>query len=411
MTAGASPGGPCGRTVLSAARVLPGPVGEVIHDGAVLVEDGVIRAVGTRAAVVDLAGPQAGQLHHPGGTILPGLIDAHVHLAFDAGPDPVATLVGTDDAGLSVAMVERAARLLASGVTTVRDLGDRGGAALRLRDAVAAGRVAGPRILSAGAPLTPPGGHCWFFGGEAHGGPEILDVVRRNLELGADVIKVMVTGGHLTAGGAAMWESQFDRSELALAVAEAHRAGRRVAAHAHGTDGIRAAVAAGVDTIEHCTLANGQGFDEPVELAREMAERGIAVCAAVSADWRNYAAKYGEGIAERLLGRVRWLADHGVRLIAGTDAGIPDAPFDDFVGSVELFEHLGFPPGRVVELATVHTAEALGLAGRTGRLAPGHDADVLVVDGDPTESVAALRGVVLVMARGIVHDLAGGRPL
>ncbi|MFE6054253.1 amidohydrolase family protein [Kitasatospora sp. NPDC056446] len=391
------------RTVLTAARVLPGPAGEVIHDGAVLVEDTVIRAVGPRSEVDALAGPDAERSGHPDGTILPGLVDGHVHLAFDAGPDPVATLAATGDDELYRAMAGRAAQLLASGVTTVRDLGDRGGLAGRLRDAVAAGRAVGPRILSAGAPLTPPGGHCWFFGGEAQGGAQIRDVVRRNLRLGADLIKVMATGGHLTAGGASMWESQYDVPDLALVVEEAHRAGRRVAAHAHGTDGVRAAVAAGVDTVEHCTLANADGFDAPDELARELARKGIAVCTAISADWRNYAAKYGDRITGRLLGRIGWLEERGVRLVAGTDAGIPGAPFDDFVGSLELFEHLGFTPSRTIELATVDTAAALGLAERTGRIAPGLDADLLVVAGDPTRSVAALRDIELVVTRGTPH--------
>jgi imidazolonepropionase-like amidohydrolase len=168
-------------------------------------------------------------------------------------------------------------------------------------------------------------------------------------------------------------------------------------------------VAAAVDTIEHCTWANGHGFDAPVETARKMAQRGTHVCAAISTDWRNYATKYGEAIADRLLGRVRWLADQGVRLITGTDAGIPDAPFDDFAGSLELFEHLAFSRERILALATTDTASALGLRDRTGRLAPGLDADVLVVGANPLESIAALRAVELVTARGRLHHISGDR--
>ncbi len=319
------------------------------------------------------------------------------------------TLKRSDDSELLSAMTDRAHQLLRTGVTTVRDLGDRGGLAVRLRDSIAAGDVAGPRMLTATAPLTLPGGHCWFFGGQVGGEQAIRDLVRHNVRQGADLIKVMVTGGHLTPGGSAMWESQFTEAELGAAIDEARRAGKAVAAHAHGTAGIEASVAAGVDTIEHCTWANGRGFDEPVETARTMAQQGVHVCAAISADWRNYATKYGERIAGRLLGRVRWLDEQGVRLITGTDAGIPDAPFDDFAGSLELFEHLGFSRDRILALATADTASAIGLRERTGRLAPGLDADVVVVGDDPLESVAALRAVELVAARGRLHHAVGDR--
>ncbi|MDT0476298.1 amidohydrolase family protein [Streptomyces sp. DSM 41014] len=392
-------------TLISAGQVLAGPPGQRTADGAVLLDGPLIRAVGPRSEVAPLASPDALRLAFPTATILPGLIDTHVHLAFDAGPDPVGTLLKSDDSELLTAMTGRARQLLRSGVTTVRDLGDRGGLAVSLRDTIAAGEAAGPRILTATAPLTVPGGHCWFFGGEVDGEQAIRDQVRRNIRQGADVIKVMVTGGHLTPGGSAMWESQFTEAELAAAVDEARRGGKPVAAHAHGTAGIMMSVAAGVDTIEHCTWANGKGFDEPVETARMMAQHGTHVCAAISADWRNYAAKYGKAIADRLLARVRWLEAQGVPLIAGTDAGIPDAPFDDYAGSLELFEHLGFPRERILALATTEAAGAVGLREHTGRLAPGLDADLLVVDADPLQTVAAFRAVKLVVTRGRLHDI------
>ncbi|MEU3412236.1 metal-dependent hydrolase family protein [Streptomyces sp. NPDC006658] len=392
-------------TLISAGQVLAGPPGQRTTGGAVLLDGPIIRAVGPHAEVAPLASPGALRLAYPTATILPGLIDAHVHLAFDSGPDPVGTLMKSDDSALLTAMAGRARQLLHSGVTTVRDLGDRGGLAVRLRDAIASGQAAGPRILTATAPLTAPGGHCWFLGGEVDGEQAIRDQVKRNIRQGADVIKVMVTGGHLTPGGSAMWESQFTEAELAAAIDEAQRGGKPVAAHAHGTAGIVMAVAAGVDTIEHCTWANGRGFDEPVETAGKMARQGVHVCAAISADWRNYAAKYGQAIADRLLERVRWLDAQGVPLVAGTDAGIPDAPFDDFAGSLELFEHLGFPRERVLALATTEAAGAVGLREHTGRLAPGLDADLLVVDADPLRSIAALRAVELVVTRGRLHHV------
>jgi len=394
--------------LISAGQVLTGVAGERVPDGAVLVDGSSIRAVGRREEIEAVAPEGVRRVSFPDATLLPGLINCHVHLAFDAGPDPVAGVQGADDVQLLAGMADRARQLLDCGVTTVRDLGDRDALVVRLRDAIADRALPGPRILAATAPLTTPGGHCWFLGGEVDGEPAIREMVRRNARRGADVIKVMVTGGALTPGGAPMWQSQFGVDEVRVVVEEARRAGLKVAAHAHGTEGIVSAVAAGVDTIEHCSwLANGFRFDVRDEVAAEMAAKGIAVCPAMSPNWRDFGARLGQEVAEELFGRWRWLADHGVRLIAGTDAGIPRSVFDDFAGSLELFGHLGFAPGRIIELATVDSAQALGIAARTGRLAPGLDADLLVVGGDPLTELTALRRVRLVLARGRSHVPAG----
>ncbi|KOU33390.1 amidohydrolase family protein [Streptomyces sp. WM6368] len=382
--------------------MVTGPGGEVVPDGAVLYDGGLIAAAGPRAEVEAQAGPDVPRLAFPEGTLLPGLIDAHVHLALDAGPDPVAGLQAAGDAELYAGMADRAGRLLATGVTTARDLGDRGGLAVRLRDEIAAGRVPGPRLLSAGTPLTAVGGHCWFMGGEVEGIGAIREAVRRNAAAGVDLIKVMATGGGITKGGPAVWQAQFTEEELSVVVAEARSLGLPVAAHAHGTEGIAAAVAAGVDTIEHCTWMGRAGFDVREDLVDAIAAGGIAVCPAASPDWRGFAQRFGPERAEEMFGRLRWMAERGVRLLPGTDAGVPHAVFDGFVSSLEFFEHIGLAPAEIVDLATSGAARALGIDGDTGRLAAGFRADLLVVDGDPLTDLAALRAVRLVVA--------GGRP-
>ncbi|MTE17649.1 amidohydrolase family protein [Streptomyces sp. TRM43335] len=387
-------------TIVSAGRVLIGPRGHHITDAAVLVQDGVIADVGPRAEVEARAPHGASRFDYPGGTLLPGLIDAHVHLVLDAGPDPVAALQGTGDAELSRGMADRARRLLDTGVTTVRDLGDRGGLAARLRDDIAGGRLPGPRILAAGTPVTAPGGHCWFLGGEADGPEAIRTVVRRNIENGADIIKVMATGGGITRGGPAIWAAQFTETELRIVVEEARGAGLPVAAHAHGTAGIAAAVAAGVDTLEHCTWMGRDGFEVREDLIDTIATKGIAVCPAASPDWRGFARRFGPQRAEEMFGTLRHMRERGVRLIAGTDAGISRAVFDDFVSSLEFFQHIGCTPAEIIDLATHETAQALGIARETGLVRPGHRADLLVVDGDPLDDLQALRAVRLVMADG-----------
>lgn len=390
-------------TFISVGQLLPGRSGERIADGAVLVDAGQIVAVGTRAEVEPAVPATAARMDFPGATLLPGLIDCHVHLAFSGGPDTVAAVTESSDDDLLTSMAGRARQLLEIGVTTVRDLGDRGALSVRLRDEIVRGDRRGPRIVAATAPLTAPGGHCWFLGGEVSGEPAIRELVRRNADNGADVIKVMATGGHLTPDGPSMTDSQFTAADLRAVVDEAHRRGLPVAAHSHGTDGIVAAVDAGVDTIEHCTWLTESGFDARPATAREMVAKGISVCPAVAGSWRGYARRFGQEIADALLDRLRWLDEQGVTLVAGTDAGIPGASFDGYVDGLHAFAHAGFTNPRIIELATVRAAHALRLAGTTGQVAPGLAADLLIVDGDPTTDLDALREVRLVLARGRAH--------
>ncbi|GAA1975331.1 amidohydrolase family protein [Amycolatopsis minnesotensis] len=389
-------------TVLTARQVLPEPSAP-IRDGAVLVRGESVVAVGARADVLAQASPDA--VHHDFGdaTVLPGLVNCHVHLAFDAGKDPVGTLAETSGDALIAGGIERARQLLRSGVTTVRDLGDRDGLAFAVR---ARADETLPRILAAGAPITVPGGHCHFFGGETTGDDEIRALVDANAAAGADVIKVMASGGQMTPGGANMWESQFDARQLGVLVEHAGRHGLPVAAHAHGADAIEASVEAGVSTIEHCTwMVAPQQTDLREHVAKKMAERGIAACSTSSPNWRMMRDRMGPEIAKKVYGRLTWMDGLGVTLIAGTDAGLPGSVFDNPVGGLELYEWLGFSRTRILEIATVDSARVLGLGEVTGRLAAGYSADLLVVDGDPLKALSALHDVRLVMARGL--QLAG----
>jgi imidazolonepropionase-like amidohydrolase len=394
--------------VISAGQILTGPAGERIEDGSVLVREGTIAAVGIRDQVHGLASPTAMSLSVPNGTVLPGLIDAHVHLAFDAGPDPVGALRASNDRELLLGMAGRARQLLDSGVTTVRDLGDRNGLAIQLGKAIDAGMLPGPRILAAGTPLTVPGGHCWFLGGEVDDDDSIRALIRRNVELGAKVIQVMATDGGLAPGGPAIRQTQFTSAQFKVIMQEARRAGLPVAAHAHGTEGIAAAVEAGVDTIEHCTWMADGGFEVRDDLVVQIAAKGIRVCPAASPNWRAFAERFGAERAGEVFGPFRWMDERGVQLITGTDAGVPSAVFNDFVSSLEFFEYLGLSRERILEMATISTAEALGVGDDTARIAPGYRADLLLVEGDPLEDLDALRHLRIVTAGGRAHVRRNG---
>jgi imidazolonepropionase-like amidohydrolase len=379
--------------VLTAPRVMTGD--RTVTDGALVIGADVLDWVGP-AGALPAEYAALPRTDYPGATIMPGLIDSHVHLAFDGGPNPAARMRSETDEQQLVLMLHSARDLLGVGVTTARDLGARAYLDVVVRDAVAAGLARGPRMVVAARPITVTGGHCWFMGGEADSDDELRRMVRTHHKRGADLIKVMSTGGFMTTGSAP-WYAQFTRAQLAVVVEEAGRVDKPVAAHAHGIEGIHRAVEAGVTTLEHCsfvTETNERRFDEP--LAARIAERGIFVCPTINVNAPYVAKLTGTVVGEHL----KAMHEMGVRLIAGTDAGIDNTPHHQYVGGLEYFVTLGFRPADVLAMATTEAAAALGVDAITGRLAPGFDADVIVVDGDPSIDIAALGKLQRVIARG-----------
>jgi imidazolonepropionase-like amidohydrolase len=389
--------------VLTAPRVITGS--ETVADGAVVLGDRLVSWAGRAQALPEEYGGLP-RTDYPGATILPGLIDSHVHLGFDGGPDPAARMQAETDEQQLVLMLRNARDLLGVGVTTARDLGARSFLGVVVRDAIASGLARGPRLVAAGPAVTVTGGHCWFMGGEADSEDDLRRIVRTHHKHGADLIKVMATGGFMTSGSAP-WYAQFTTEQLAVIVAEASRVDKPVAAHAHGLEGIRRAVAAGVTTIEHCswvTETNERFFDEP--LAAEIAERGIVVCPTI-----NVNAPYVTELTGITPGEnVRRMWETGVRIIAGTDAGIDNTPHHQYAGGLAaMVSLLGFSPADVIAMATTEAAAALGLGAVTGRLAPGYEADLIVVDGDPLAGIAALGRLRRVVARGRDYVPDSGR--
>jgi imidazolonepropionase-like amidohydrolase len=378
--------------LLRGGRIWDG-VDDSTTGGDVAIEEGRITASPAGdARVLDIAGC----------TVIPGLIEAHTHLAFNARENWRAVYDGDSPRSMLLRMTGAAQRMLRAGITTVRDLGAPTDLAVTLRDVVARGDLEGPELLVSGAPVTVTGGHCYFMGGEADGVEGVRVAVRERVKAGVDWIKVMASGGNMTPG-TNVYEPQFSVEELRTMVAEARRLNRRVTAHAHGVRGIEAAIAGGVDMIEHCSFQRPEGHDADVDIVAQIADAGIMVSPTISPGLARFR---GTERWERRSALTRALVEAGCELVMSTDSGIPNAPHDQLALSMGLLRELsGLTPPEVLRLATSTSAERLGLDDR-GRVEVGMRADLVVVDGDPTEDLAALQRVRLVVANGRVAHRA-----
>lgn len=371
----------------TSSRLLPEPMLVLEGSRIVSVDHGV--APPADADVIDL----------DGATLLPGLVDTHVHLAFDASDDPVSSLARRSDDEVVAAMTDAARTAARGGVTTVRDLGDRDYLSLRLAD------VAGlPTVVCAGPPITIPGGHCHYLGGVVSRGPDgVRAAVREHVEHGVGVIKVMASGGLLTPGTRED-RAQFTRDELHAAVDEAHRWGLPVTAHVHGTEAIVDSIAAGMDGLEHVTFWGEQGIDDaPAGVVADIVDRRITVGA--TAGFAPADSELEPAAAQRLpliIANMVKLLQAGAEIVAATDAGVhPTKPHDVLRYGVEQLVLVGMPPLQALHSATSIGARVCGLGDRKGRLAAGYDADLLAVDGDPLTDPAALHQIRSVWVRGI----------
>lgn len=335
--------------------------------------------------------------------LMPGLIDSHVHLCFDASDDPVGAVVATDDDELLLAMETAARRALMVGITTVRDLGDRRYLSMELAAQLRERPQDGPEILSAGPPITTPGGHCYFLGGETAGTEEDLRAaVSERYFHGAAVVKIMASGGNMTKGSVPH-QSQFSRTELQVVVDEAHRLGLPVAAHVHGSAAIADAIAAGVDTIEHVTFLTADGAAPDARLLTAITVSGVRVsltlgmAPGVDVDVPPAFRQQLETIRDSH----RELIRQGAKIVAGSDAGIgPFKPHDVLPHAVSDLAGLGMSPQAALAAVTSEAAKACGVSPRKGRIAVGADADLLVLEGSPLDDLSALHAVRAVFRSG-----------
>jgi len=370
----------------------------------ILVEGDRIAWVGAHARAPRSAAA-ADEVDGRGRTLTPGLIDCHVHLCFDGTADFAREAREMASVGAAtVKAVRNAARTLEHGVTTVRDLGGRGDAAIQVGRAVEAGTLSGPRILAAGQALTVTGGHGHNVGiaREVDGPDAVRKAVREEIRAGATAIKLIATGGVLTPGIRAEMTA-FTPEELEAAVGEAHTWGCVVGAHAIGPEGIIQAVEAGVDSIEHGSLLTAEG-------ARLMRERGAYHVPTISAirgmvehpdEVPAYAVEKATMLSDAAREAFRRSMRTGVPIACGTDAGTPFNPHGNTPTEIVRMVDWGLSPLRALRAATSSAAELLRLPA-VGTIQVGAAADLCLYEGDPVDDIRRILAPLLVMKSGEV---------
>lgn len=397
--------------VIKAGHLVDVSSGRVLANQVVVIRDGKIEALGAAGAVSIPAGAKIIDLSSS--TVLPGFIDTHTHLTSDPALPPYYGY-GQSTPRLALKGAANARVTLLVGVTTVRDVGADGYSDIALRDAINDGDVPGPRILASGPALGITGGHCdsnllapefhYEAEGVANGVDAVRTVVRRNIKYGSDVIKYCGTGG-VFSKGTQVGKQQYTAAEVAALIDEAHMHGRRVAVHAHGADGIKVAIRAGVDTVEHASLID----DEGLQLAKK---HGTFLSMDIYNTEYTQIEGPKRGELEEFLRKDREVAQiqrdnfqkavkAGVKLTFGTDAGV--YRHGDNMKQLAVMVKYGMTPMQAIQAATLGSAEALGLKGEVGAIAVGQAADIIAVKNDPVADVRALEAVHFVMKGGEVY--------
>ena len=400
---------PAQRILIRAGHVVNVRTGQEPADQTIVVTGDRITAIAATASTPVQPGDREIDLRSM--TVLPGLIDVHTHLTFATDFDPY-TRLSTDPVREALNGVRFAKITLEAGFTTVRNVGASGYSDVALRDYINAGNIPGPHMQVSGPPLGITGGHCDnnFLPAEYHATTEgiadgiaaVQQHVRENIKYGVDLIKVCATGGVLSKGDDPR-ASQYSLDELKALVADAHRLGRKVAAHAHGAEGILFAAQAGVDSIEHGTY-----IDEDDIAA--MKQRGTwLVPTLYLIDWMRENGhlpamfqKKMMDVSAAVLQNQRKAIAAGVKVALGTDAAV--YPHGLNAHEVEVYvTELGMSPLAALQTGTINAAELMGWSDRAGALEPGKWADVIAVEGDPLSDVRTLQHVRFVMKAGIVY--------
>ena len=397
-------------TIINASAYIDVNSGETITNPSVLIENHRIVKIAKKGSFK--VPSSASVINLEGKTLLPGLMDMHVHLT----SDPTDNFLAARNYSIprkTVKAVKNANTTLLAGFTTVRNLGEPGYSVIATRDAINAGEVNGPRIYSAGYSISITGGHCddnfsapekkSVSGGVADGPWAVRAKVRENIKYGANTIKICATGG-VFSKGTKVGVQQFSEQELQAAAEEAHRRGLIIAAHAHGTNGIKAAIRAGIDSIEHCSFMD----DEAISLAKQHGTY-------LSCDIYNteYTLAFGEanGVPEENINKEKRVSQAqrdsfkravqaGLNMVFGSDAAI--YPHGDNAKQFSRMVQFGMTPLQAIQSATINSAALLNNS-ELGQISQGYLADIIAVDDNPLTNIATLENVSFVMKNGIVY--------
>ena len=406
--------------LIRADRLFDGTGAPPMQDPVLAVDDGRITAVFQGQAPEGAVPTGTKVLDCRGCTLMPGLIDAHVHLNLPGDGSTLEEVVRETDGVLVATATFASTRALAAGITTVRDVGSARQTVFDVRRAQAMGHGHGARILACGQPITITGGHTWYLGGEADGEDALRRKVREMAKLGADFIKVMASGGGTL--GTQSWLSAYRPEELAAITSEAHRMGRKVAMHCLCAASTDDAIAAGADHIEHAGfIVDAAGRQEYVPATAErLARSGIPVSGTLAVAGTAVAAM--EHLAQRTpaqqefldrwrrsleinLDQFRRMAEAGVWFVAGTDAGWRFTSIEALPMEVRLMQEGGMTTLAALASVTGDCARSLGIDGTVGTLRPGMVADVIAVAGNPVDDLRHLADVRMVMQGGSVRRL------
>jgi len=400
---------PASHAVIHAGKLLDVKTGKLTSDAAIVIDGDKITYAGAASSAPASAGAKIIDL--PNATVLPGLIDAHTHLT--SNPKFGYEILGISVPREALIGAHNAKITLEAGITTVRNVGAGGYSDVALRDAINAGDVPGPRMVVSGPPLSITGGHCdndllpyeyhATSDGAADGIENVQHKTREIIKYGADLIKICATGGVMSKGDDPN-ASQYTLEEMKAIVADAHRLGRKVAAHAHGAQGVIWASEAGVDSVEHGHLMN----DAAVATLKKNGTYLVPTLYLV--DWqRENAAKVNlpdflrlkmEHISAVGKGNLKKAFDAGVKIAMGTDAAV--YPHGLNAHELAVYVEMGMTPLQAIQTATINDADLLGWTDKVGTLEPGKWADIIAVDGDPTKDVTVLQQVKFVMKGGEV---------
>jgi imidazolonepropionase-like amidohydrolase len=377
--------------------------GEKLIQSALVIEGGKIVAAGEEAVHMTVAETIDGQ----GKTVLPGLFDMHIHLGMDGVADPFAEMAKETQASSAFRHQANAQKQLQSGVTSVRNLGSKWHIDLAYRDAVNAGLLTGPTVYGSGQPIVMTGGHGYPLASEADGEDEVRKAARQTLKQGADVLKLMATGGVMTPG-VDPGSPQLSEKEMRAAVEEALHAGKTTASHAQGTEGIQNAVRAGITTIEHGIFLDDETIDLMIKhgtvLVPTLAAPYYIVQNAASGAIPPHAVRKATFCFEVHQESFRKAVKAGVKIAAGTDAGTPFNLHGDFAKELELMYEGGMPIRDIITSATYQAASVLNVQDQTGSLEKGKTADFIVLSEDPEENISAFRSIDAVYKGGsLVH--------